>query len=152
MHAVLSIALGLYAFVTWPLARRYRDAADVAFLAIALGMYVHWMLFNNECIISYWEKRELDPTYEMGRCPVLHPYRIMMQSVLNLTLIEHATPISILLVLCRINAQMWAKLAYAGAALVLYCIGKTDGSVAKSLTDPYCIALHERAMAKWPAL
>jgi hypothetical protein len=76
VHVLLRTLTVLYPFLTWCAARR--QALDVAYLCVMLVLIFHWHAFKNECILSYWEKRALDPTYQMGECPFVHPSEYLM--------------------------------------------------------------------------
>jgi hypothetical protein len=40
---------------------------DLSYLIIIFLIVGHWMLFNNECVLSYLEKKCFDPKYLLGK-------------------------------------------------------------------------------------
>lgn len=49
-------------------------AYDVYFVAFAFITVLSWIVFKNECILSYYEKKMENPDYEMGSDPAYNPY------------------------------------------------------------------------------
>ena len=45
-------------------------------------IFLHWLLFKNECIISYLEKKSIDKNYVLGSKPFEHPYRESIPSTI----------------------------------------------------------------------
>lgn len=74
LHFFISLSQFLYPWITWHLPKQKRNTCDMVFIAIMCAIYLHWMLFKNECILSYWEKKEIDSSYRLGECPYLHPF------------------------------------------------------------------------------
>lgn len=44
-------------------------ALDIAVLALLIATILHWPLMRNECILSFAEKKLMDPGYVMGTDP-----------------------------------------------------------------------------------
>lgn len=46
---------------------------DVCFVMMCIATMLSWCYFKGECIISYAEKKILQPTYKLGDNPGYHP-------------------------------------------------------------------------------
>jgi len=65
---------------------------DIYFVTWIFLQTVHWGLLKNECIVSYIEKKLMDPNYELGSKPQWIPhydvyynkYMIMLKAILIL--------------------------------------------------------------------
>ncbi len=62
------IFFSLYAFVS---PKKY----DIYFAVFMFFMSIHWVFLKDECILSYLEKKLMDPNYELGSDPKKHVYR-----------------------------------------------------------------------------
>lgn len=67
IHLSSNLFVLLYPFVIAP---QY----DGVFLLIWLALGASWILMKNECILTYFEKKILDPSYVLGTSPAEHPY------------------------------------------------------------------------------
>jgi hypothetical protein len=47
---------------------------DIYFCGFILLQTIHWALLKNECIVSYVEKKLIDPNYELGAQPKWIPH------------------------------------------------------------------------------
>jgi len=47
---------------------------DIYFCGFILLQTLHWALLKNECIVSYIEKKLIDPNYELGSQPKWIPH------------------------------------------------------------------------------
>lgn len=47
---------------------------DAIYMIAVIAMIISWYTFKGECILSYAEKKILDPSYEMGSQVDVHPY------------------------------------------------------------------------------
>ena len=47
---------------------------DLFYLFIILLLLIHWATFRGECILSYFEKKILNPEYKLGDDRTNHPY------------------------------------------------------------------------------
>lgn len=56
----------------------FHQKYDLAYLIFFLILYLHWKVGQNECILSYYEKKWLDPGYILGSNPTSHPFMDMM--------------------------------------------------------------------------
>ena len=61
LHAIVMIFLSLYAFIV----PKYKTA-DFIYAITVITIVLSWLLFNNECFISYAIRKYQDPTYVMG--------------------------------------------------------------------------------------
>jgi len=59
VHSAWTVFIALYAFLV---SRQY----DVYYMAYVLLLVTSWLLFKDECIVTYLYKKMLDPTYVMG--------------------------------------------------------------------------------------
>ena len=69
-HLINDILSGLYIFFFY-INKKY----DFYYLLYFILIFIHWIGLKNECIISYFEKKLIDPTYKFGSNPCYHPYR-----------------------------------------------------------------------------
>lgn len=46
-----------------------RERYDRAYIVIVTLIQSHWLLFQNECVLTVFEKQALDAGYRAGRCP-----------------------------------------------------------------------------------
>ena len=56
----------------------FTSAYDLWYVVYFVLLALHWKLFKNECILSYWEKKILRPDYKMGETPKEHPFMDMI--------------------------------------------------------------------------
>jgi hypothetical protein len=47
---------------------------DIYYLVFITFLFLHWIYLKGECILSYWEKKHLDPSYVMGQDVYSHPF------------------------------------------------------------------------------
>ena len=59
LHIILGVFLSLY--FLWR-----NQVLDVFYILYFIGMNISWVLFNNECVVSYIFKRMNNPNYKMG--------------------------------------------------------------------------------------
>jgi hypothetical protein len=52
----------------------FSNSYDLFYLIIILLLVIHWNTFKGECILSYFEKKILDPSYKLGSDTTYHPY------------------------------------------------------------------------------
>lgn len=67
LHFSANLFVLLYPFV---FNRRY----DGLFLCIWLALGASWIIMRNECLLTYVEKKLLNPDYDLGATPSEHPY------------------------------------------------------------------------------
>lgn len=153
-HVMLSLFNALYSIFSWPLNRGLRDVLDLLYLSLMGAIMGHWVLFKNECILSHFEKVNMDPSYKLGECPYVNPFMHVLRSFvgeLAFLLIINVLPyISVVIVLCRcrlLSASM--KAGYAIVVTIFLLFGKVLGNRA-STESPRCKALdkaaHDRAL------
>lgn len=53
---------------------------DLIYIVLFILMMIHWNIFKGECILDYWEKKILDPTYMIGDNIYKHIYTEMIYS------------------------------------------------------------------------
>jgi hypothetical protein len=51
-------------------------AYDMYFLVYVGVVAMHWMFFDNECLLSLLEKKRLLSSYRQGECPHIHAFMI----------------------------------------------------------------------------
>jgi hypothetical protein len=52
----------------------FNQKYDIYFSIIILLQTLHWGFLNNECLLSYIEKKLIDPNYKIGEKPKWNPY------------------------------------------------------------------------------
>ena len=78
LHLVLYAVHVLYPYLTWRVP--HRELWDHVYLCGVFAIYLHWLPFRNECLLSYWEKRIIDDTYALGECPSIMPFQYWLQA------------------------------------------------------------------------
>ena len=69
LHYLNDFFLGFYIFI-------FRtNKYDIYYSVYFLLMVLHWIIFKNECILSYFEKKIIDKDYKLGDKPYYLPYR-----------------------------------------------------------------------------
>ena len=51
-----------------------------------------WGPFRDECLVSYLEKREIDPQYVLGKCPGINPSEYWLPPILHNRLLPLLLP------------------------------------------------------------
>jgi hypothetical protein len=75
---------------------------DFIYICFMIAVYMHWKLFKNECILSYWEKKLIDKSYKMGANPMAQPFiNMFIQPALYQTCFFTLFIITLLFVLVR---------------------------------------------------
>jgi hypothetical protein len=93
------------------------------FGAAYILLILHWMLFKNECILSYFEKRILDPEYTLGSRQFDNPlYTIVFGRFTYITEIVLTTAIA-MAVLTVIYRSGLHSAKYIGKPAMLIVIG-----------------------------
>lgn len=67
LHWTIVLIAMSYVFV------RKNATYDFLYINILAIIFVGWLINKNECIISYWEKEIMDPTYTLGDDPTWNP-------------------------------------------------------------------------------
>lgn len=52
----------------------FKPKYDVLYITLAVVIMTHWLLFKNECILSYIEKKLMDKNYKMGDNVFSNPF------------------------------------------------------------------------------
>jgi len=83
-HLLVSIATSLYPFVF------AKNPVDYLYICYALFILTHWTMMNGECIITYWAKKRVDPSYSAGENPMENTdmYVLPMNDFWNNALIQ----------------------------------------------------------------
>ena len=68
IHLLVDLFVMTYAFI-------FNSIYDIYFICFLLSQIFHWELLKNECIISYIEKKIINPNYELGSYPFWSPHR-----------------------------------------------------------------------------
>lgn len=64
-HWIIVLVSVLYAFITYAM-QNYMY--DMCYLVFMFGIFYGWLIWNGECLVSYFEKQQVDPTYKLGQC------------------------------------------------------------------------------------
>jgi hypothetical protein len=65
----IHIAWGLFMILYWFL---FDQKYDLIYLVMFCVMVSHWFMCNNECILNYLERKQVDPDYKLGEKPYHH--------------------------------------------------------------------------------
>ena len=96
---------------------------DIFFVTWILSQTIHWGLLQNECIISYIEKKLINPKYKLGENPKWIPhydvyynkYTIMLKSILilgGLTYIFARSKKNNIKIICVSAIILWIYFTY----------------------------------------
>lgn len=91
---------------------------DVYYASWLLAQTLHWLVLKNECIVSYIEKKILDPTYELGSEPKRIPHNDVYHN--DYTLIAKAILILSTLLIIIYRAKSRTIRVIAGTAIGLW--------------------------------
>jgi hypothetical protein len=67
VHFFTTIFLSLYMVL-------YNRVYDIVYLSFVVILNILWIVFKNECYLSYVEKKFIDTTYVLGSQPYEHPF------------------------------------------------------------------------------
>lgn len=98
---------------------------DGIFLGTLLITSVHWLWFKNECIVTYLEKKLLDPSYVLGQNAFHHPFvtdlslhpKYGAQAMMDVMFCF--TMVSMVIVLWRSNLNITVKITYLMVIIVV---------------------------------
>jgi len=104
-----------YIFISNPL-------YDIYYSGFILFQTIHWIILKNECIISYIEKKMIDPNYVLGKNPKWLPHydvfyndytKIMKASFIlgSLAFISLRNKLNIKII-CIFSIILWVFLTY----------------------------------------
>jgi len=96
---------------------------DIFFVTWILSQTIHWGLLQNECIISYIEKKIINPKYKLGENPKWIPhydvyynkYTIMLKSIFilgGLTYIFARSKKNNVKIICVTAIILWIYFTY----------------------------------------
>jgi tetrahydromethanopterin S-methyltransferase subunit D len=149
-HIAFSVFIALYPVITWPIRYATRDILDCAYLSLIAIIFGHWMIFRNECIVSYFEKKQIDPMYKLGECPYVNPFTYVMASATSRyvkTFIVSVLPIiNVIIVVYRLRLMGYVSKVFVVVTLALFWMTGKFFSDTSSKSLPRCKAL-ERASA-----
>lgn len=83
----------------------FSPSMDKHYLIFNFIMVLHWFVCNMECILSFFEKKNIDPSYRLGAAPYLHPFA-------KLIAVDEGAQ--------RRNGTLASFLALAGLSVVVY--------------------------------
>lgn len=66
LHWALILSTSLYVFIRE--SRKY----DMVYFTLICTLFTSWLFTGKECLISYWERLSIDPTYVYGSEPFRH--------------------------------------------------------------------------------
>jgi len=67
LHFFIDLFCMIYIFIFNPI-------YDIYYCGFIFCQTIHWALLKNECIVSYVEKKIIDPNYELGQNPKWIPH------------------------------------------------------------------------------
>jgi hypothetical protein len=112
LHYLIEIFYTTYIFI-------FPKKFDIYFSLFIFIICLHWIIFKNECILSYIEKKIIDPNYILGSTPnnhihinLLHPFIYFLFSIIIF--------INILYVLYRNNSMSIRFLLLTSISIFLY--------------------------------
>jgi hypothetical protein len=147
LHLLIIAAQIMYPWVTWKYHHR-AASADFVYIAFVMGIYAHWVFFKNECIISYWEKKQIMPSYQLGDCPFVHPFYALLLGRWNDDRVvasrvhwglQLLCGISLLVVLWRVSMHVWLK----WVLVVLIVLLNVHAHWIHRPPDPKCVELKQ---------
>jgi hypothetical protein len=152
LHVLVQLITILYPVFTLKLVEKSRHVCDLVFICIILGINLHWVFLKNECIISFWEKQQIDPTYKLGECPFVHPFAHFVSGRFTdengikyfMSAIQLLSALSFMAVLWRVKIGGQVKLAILGAFLALIILSKLSRP---AITTPRCKEIEAKCVA-----
>ena len=119
IHALCEIFLGIYVFI---LSKKY----DVFYSLYISFILVLKFIFRYECIINYFDKKILDPSYILGSNPSYVLYKkalyfnnnqfivflLNFMIVLNLAIIAKRNKSKLIRNICIVNILLWLFIGY----------------------------------------
>jgi hypothetical protein len=67
IHLINELFVSTYVFI-------FNKKYDIYYIIYILLIITHWIILNNECVISYIEKKLINKDYILGDQPFEHPY------------------------------------------------------------------------------
>ena len=64
LHWVFSFTVSFYPFLF------RRSWVDYLHICYAVFIMIHWTMLNGDCIITYWSKKQTNPSYKAGQTPL----------------------------------------------------------------------------------
>lgn len=94
---------------------------DIYYAGLIFAQTIHWYLLKNECILSYLEKKMIDPNYELGSDVYWAPHYDLLNK--DVKILKSAFVISTLIfiffrnnlyvkILCTLSILLWIYLSY----------------------------------------
>lgn len=118
VHWILFLFNAFYVFI-------FTREWDGIFLGTLLVTSLHWLWFNNECIVTYWEKWLMDSSYKLGDRPFYHPFAMDTSfhptygSRAFFDIIFTLSFVSLSIVLWRLEINVWFKLTYIAIIAII---------------------------------
>jgi hypothetical protein len=112
-HLLLDIFNCIYIFI-------FPTKYDIYYASWILFVVVHWLLLKRECIISYIEKRILDPNYIFGSNPRYMPYKNAYYDKMHIMLISKIVLINTSLLYIAYRSDNWITKLVAVLACCIY--------------------------------
>lgn len=144
LHGVIAFLHATYPFLTWTLPNR--DRWDTVYVAFVAFIYVHGVFFRNECILAFLEKRLIDPSYEMGACPFVSPFRYRIEAVFGMRMGVHTSWLA-LISTCIVLGRMRTPAASLRLLLVVILVITyvVTSHVMRTTPPERCVRLHRRS-------
>ena len=73
IHILNELFLSTYIFI-------FNKKYDVYFMIYIFIIFLHWIFLQNECILSYIEKKIINKNYTLGSEPYNHPFRTLISN------------------------------------------------------------------------
>ena len=93
---------------------------DIYFVTWIFLQTVHWGLLKNECIVSYIEKKIIDPNYELGENPKWIPHYDVYYNKYSITLKSILIIGTLLFILLRSKSNKTRIICFMAVLLWLY--------------------------------
>ena len=153
VHALLTPLL-LAALAASLVGLRDPEPAAKVLFALCFLTIAQWALFRNECLPAVWEKRQLDPAYRLGDCPVVQPSSHVLPHhrcrAEEPNASEGWAPLLVALLLLGVGIRRtWSvrtRAALAAATLAAWLVSFRAPPRAPAA---YCAALNRRAAARF---
>lgn len=115
---------------------------DKYFLLMLEILIIHWIIFKNECVVSYLKKRQADPSYVMGSDVKTRDLEEYFGKNVYTTF-RWLKVVSFIYVYMRYNKYKINSELFTFAALLLFMTdGKLDGIGRLALIPLYVYAFH----------
>jgi hypothetical protein len=113
-HTLLDIFYCSYLFI-------FPKKYDIYFAGFILLITLQWCCSRNECMLSYYEKKWLDPDYRFASRPKYLPHYKTFHNTITITIVHAFILINLLTIIYRAKTVLVKGMAFTALALAYIC-------------------------------